>query len=145
MCDLRVTSMGTSREQILRIKIQEVEDLRLQNSMKLVNEISEAHNKGISLETLSKSFPRMKQRYLEALNVYGRFGLTPQELHESRKIWLDSPYEVTVLWRVKTVSMSLNRLCRGGLAKRKAEGRTYRYFITSSGYNRLTYYSKRAL
>ena len=132
--------MGTSWEQIRRIKIQEFEDHRLQNSIKLVKEISEALNKGISLETLSKSFPRMKQRYLEALAVYGSFGLTPQELHENRRIWLASPYEVTVLWRVKTVSMSLNRLCRGGLAKRNAEGRTFRYFITLNGRNRLNYY-----
>ena len=51
-------------------------------------------------------------------------------------------YKITALFRVKTVSMFLNRLCRSGLAKRKAEGRTYRYFITVSGRKRLNYYTK---
>jgi hypothetical protein len=134
--------MGTSWEQIRRRRIQELEDLRLDNNIILIKKKCEALNKGISLETLSKSFPRMKQRYLEALNVYGSFGLTPQELHENRRFWLSSPYEVTVFWRVKTVSMFLNRLCRGGLAERKSEGRTYRYFITLNGRKRLNYYSK---
>ena len=136
--------MRTSWEQIRyrRSRIQELEELRLQNNIKLAKEISEALNKSISLETPSKSFPRLKQRYLEALNVYGIIGLTPQELHEKRIIWLYSPDVVTLLWRVKTVSMFLNRLSRSGLAERKAEGRTYRYFITLSGRKRLNYYIK---
>jgi hypothetical protein len=134
--------MGTSWEQIRRRRIQELEDLRLDYNIILIKKKCEALKKGTPLDPLSKSCPRMKQRYLEALNVYGSFGLTPQELHESRKIWLASPYEATLLWRVKTVSMFLNRLCRNGLAERKAEGRTYRYFITSSGRKRLNYYSR---
>ena len=134
--------METGWELLHRSKIQELEGLRLEYNTILTKKTSEALKKGTPLEMLLKSFPRMKQRYLEALAVYGSFGLTPQELHESRKIWLASPYEATLLWRVKTVSMFLNRLCRSGLAERKTEGRTYRYFITLSGRKRLNYYIK---
>ena len=132
--------MGTSWEQIHRGRIQELEGLRLEYNTIMIKKTSEALKKGTPLEMLLKSFPRMKQRYLEALAVYGSFGLTPQELHEKRRIWLYYPDEVTVLWRVKTVSMFLNRLGRSGLAERKEEGRTYRYFITVSGRKRLNYY-----
>lgn len=145
MCDLRGMSMGTNWElhtRLQRIRIQELEMLRLDRNTILTKRISEALRKGTPIETLLKSFPKMKQRYLEALGAYGSFGLTPQELHEKRMIWLYYPEEYTMLFRVKTVSMFLNRLCRSGLAERKAEGRTYRYFITSSGRKRLNYYSK---
>jgi len=136
--------MGTNRElhkRLQRSKIQELEELRLEYNTILTKRISEALKKGTPIETLLKSFPKMKERYLTALAAYGSFGLTPQELHEKRMIWLYCPSEDITL-RVKTISMFLNRLCRGGLAERKAEGRAYRYFITLSGRNRLNYYSQ---
>jgi len=107
----------------------------------LTKRISEALKKGTSIETLLESFPKMKERYLTALAAYGSFGLTPQELHKKRMIWLYCPSE-NITFRVKTISMFLNRLYRGGLVERRAEGRTYRYFITLSGRNRLNYYSQ---
>jgi hypothetical protein len=129
-------------EQIHRRRIQELEGLRLEYNTILTKKTSEALKKGTPIETLLKSSQKMKQKYLQALAAYGSFGLTPQELHKKRMIWLYYPNEGTVLFRVKTVSMFLNRLCRSGLAERKAEGRTYRYFITVSGRKRLNYYSK---
>ena len=133
--------MGTSWEQIQRRKIQEIEDLRLDTQKSLEVKITKALNQGAPIEDTLKSFLKMKGRYLKALEVYGRFRLAPQELHEKRRSWLYCPLEETTD-RVKTVSMFLNRLRRSGLAERKAEGRTYRYFITSSGRKRLNYYSR---
>ncbi len=137
--------MGTNVglwERLQRSKIQELERLVLEYNMILTKRISVEVKNGASMETLLESFPKMKERYLKALVAYGSFGLTSQELYEKRMIWLYCPKENTALFRVKTVSMFLNRLYRGGLAERKAEGRTYRYFITLSGRNRLNYYSR---
>jgi hypothetical protein len=129
------------RKKLHRRKIQELEDLRLEHNIILTKGISEALKRGTPTENLLRSFPKMKQRYLEALAAYGRFGLTPQEFYEKRMIWLYSPNEDTTV-RVKTISMFLNRLSRGSLAERKVEGRTYRYFITLGGHSRLNYYFK---
>jgi hypothetical protein len=136
--------MGMNSElykRLQRSKIQELEELRLEYNTILEKRIFEAFNKGTLVETLLKSFPKTKERYLKALAAYGSFGLTPQELHEKRMIWLYCPSE-GITPKVKTISMFLNRLCRGGLAERKAEGRTYRYFITLSGRKRFNYYSQ---
>jgi len=135
--------MGTNRglwSNLHRSKIQELEELRLEYNKILTERILKALRQGVPMEATLKSFPKMKERYLEALRVYGSFGLAPQELHEKRMTWLYCPKEKTALFRVKTVSMFLNRLCRSGLAERRREGRTYRYFITLSGRKRLNYY-----
>jgi hypothetical protein len=144
ICDLRGTSVETYwelRKKLHKWKIQELEDLRIEYNTILARRMSEALKRGIPTENLLRSFPKTKQRYLEALAACGRLGLTPYELHEKRLIWLYSPNEDTTV-RVKTISMFLNRLHRCGLAERKTEGRSYRYFITLSGHNRLNYYSK---
>jgi DNA-binding MarR family transcriptional regulator len=134
--------MGTNKEiwsKLHRSKIQELEDLRLDYNKILTVKITKALKQGVPIEDTLKSFHKMKGRYLEALCAYGSFGLAPQELHKKRSIWLYCPNEETTV-RVKTVSMFLNRLGRSGLAERKVEGRTYRYFITASGRKRLNYY-----
>jgi hypothetical protein len=130
-------------ERLRKGKIQELEGLRLERNTLLAKKIVEALKRGNPIETLMVSCPKMKQRYLEALAIYGRFGLTPQELHQKRMIWLYCPKENIRLFRAKTVSMFLNRLYRSGLAERKTEGRTYRYFITLNGHKRLNCYSKK--
>lgn len=114
-----------------RDKILELEDLRIEWYNKLQN------NKTQDIRDLS----RMKELYLKALYAYSLglapHGLTPLELYEKkrRKAWLQCGSI-----RLKTISMSLLRLKRAGLAERIREGHMYRYFITQNGKNRLRYY-----
>lgn len=121
-------------------KIAELEDLRLRLYILVEEQMARALSEGRSTDPSLVDSSSMKERHLEALDAHGRFGLTPQELHEKRTVWLWRPGERMPTIRVKTISMFLNRLCRDNLVSRKREGRTFRYFIDENGRSRLKHY-----
>ncbi len=121
-------------------RIGELECFRLEYFLIIERKMAEALKSGKPPESVFVDFSGIKERYLEALGVYGSLGLTSRELYGTRKVWLERPGEKYVFGRVKTVSMFLNRLRRADLVDRKREGREYRYFITINGRKRLHYY-----
>ncbi|TET28790.1 MAG: hypothetical protein E3J73_00325 [Candidatus Bathyarchaeum sp.] len=123
-----------------RKKIEELEALRLEHLLIVTKNVVEARRKGVPYEV---DFPEMKERYLTALYVYDRFGLTPLELYQKRREWLWAPDEWKRPHRMETISMFLRRLKEAGLARREREGHMFRYFITESGARRLNYYANR--
>lgn len=128
----------------LRMKIQELEILRLENYTIIQKKITNALRAGRRLDPRVFGSTGMKQRYLTALVAYGRLGLTPAELFEShrRTVWLMHPCDKGSSPKsVKTVAMFLLRLKRDGLARREEEENTFRYYITDSGRRRLRYYT----
>lgn len=136
------TGVGKIRDE-LRTKIEELENLRLEYYLILERKILEGLRAGRTVDSRLLDFSGMKERYLEALDVYGSFGLTPCELYEKRSVWLCRTGEKMGTSRIKTISMFLRRLHLNGLARRQKEGRTYRYFISMSGRRRLSYYRNR--
>jgi len=127
-------------EEILRRKIEELEALRLEYLLTVTKNMVEARRKGIPYEV---DHPPMKERYLTALYVYDRFGLTSSELYKKRTEWLYSPGEGMRPDRMETISMFLRRLSQAGLARRERNGHMFWYFITESGSARLNYYINR--
>lgn len=125
-------------EEILRRKIEELEALRLEHLLIVTKNVVEARRKGVPYEV---DFPEMKERYLTALTAYKRFGLTPSELYNKRRVWLWCPGEGMCPDRMETISMFLRRLWKASLARRERNGHTFRYFITESGSRRLNYYT----
>ena len=126
-------------EHELRKKIEEIENLRLDKYLIIERKMLEAVRAGRPVDPRFIDLSGMKERYLEALAVYSSLGLTPRELYEKRVEWLWRPGE-KMSKRIKTISMFLRRLRLDGLARRKREDRTFRYFITLSGRRRLSYY-----
>lgn len=124
----------------MRRKIEELEALRLEYLLTVTKNMVEARRKGIPYEV---DRPEMKERYLTALYVYDRFGLTPLELYQKRREWLWDPDEWKRPHRMETISMFLRRLKQAGLVRREREGHMFRYFITESGARRLNYYTNR--
>jgi len=128
------------REERFWKKIEELEALRLEHLLIVTKNVVEARRKGVPYEV---DFPEMKERYLTALYIYDRFGLTSSELYNRRREWLWCPGEGMRPNRMETISMFLHRLSQAGLVRRERNGHMFRYFITESGSRRLNYYINR--
>ena len=119
---------------------QELLDIYIQREKQLLEVIRD----GRSIDSLIDT-SGMKERYLKALAIHGPIGLTPVELNTKIKkiAWLTRPGDDHRSIKDKTISMFLLRLYRHGLADRKKEKRTWRYFININGTKRLRYYENK--
>lgn len=136
--------MSGFNDDVHRRHVEKLESLRLEIFLIQETKILEALKVGRSVDPELIDSSPMKQRYLEALEVYNSLGLTPSELYKNWRIWLWRPGDDKIVVRQKTISMSLRRLRLAGLARREREGHAYRYFITMNGRERLNYYKKRS-
>ena len=136
---MRILDREEHKREIKHLE-QELLDIYIQREKQLLEVIKA----GRSIDSQTDR-SGMKEKYLKTLAIHGPIGLTPAELNtKTKKIaWLTRPGDDHRTVKDKTISMFLLRLYRHGLADRKKEKRTWRYFININGTERLRYYENK--